>query len=475
MVNQSLNNSADVSNQTSNSSTASEVLIRSTQVQAPKSSGLNLPTDRKLDTSGSSHSSTGSHRVRIKAKYLREVPSPFNAETDIVPEEDLKVPPALIRASPRDPTPVGNKPVPLLEHAVSHSMSSGRDVYAHKGERLPHSTLKFKSDSVLVQGQRNQHQLFPSQTKSDYADVKITQYKTGQRRKVMQENLKKQDSKAPIKRYVQPNFVNPMPAKEERDNVANITSDATTVAAMTAAAVAATAPFLKSQSDLEVKINGILEKLNSINSDRRDAETTAAKQPLKTDGEAERRLQELADLRLLQMEKIQQQQLEWQTRMMSHVFTGGANPDDYRGTIQSQPSGLSHSNGYQAQDGTNLHPNTKAQTGAHHKAARSADYLVPASRPEPPVVKYQLATPIPEASKKPIIRTTHSTQTSPLDTPAPRRRPPLPMSKDMQPRTGRPLLEEILRKDAEANGSNQNLNETMDGSFQADHIKHKQR
>ncbi|XP_071962856.1 uncharacterized protein [Antedon mediterranea] len=476
----SLNNSADVGNQTSNSSTASEILIRSTQINLPSYPGHQLPTSRNIDTSGSSQSSNGSQRVRIKAKYLREVPSPFDNADNAV--EELSIPPALVRAAtPKDPTldrrvspvdrerrspterasPVDNRlRVPLIDQPVSYAVSSGRNVYANEGGHH-RPNIKGASDSVLVQGRQNQHQLFTWQPQSDTTVVKITKYEPGQRRKVIKESLgKKQDSKAPIKRYIQPNFVNPKSTGSESDGAAKVANDVTTVAAMTAAAVAATAPFLKSQSDLEIKINGILEKLNSLKN------PVIKEQPSsKTDNDIERRLHEMADVRLQQMERIQQQQLEWQTRLMTQMPTNVDHNQNYY--TNTEPSTQSHR--YPA---PNIH--SAITVPSHLNPTGSRDYMVPDNQP-PPVVKYQLATPIPEPTKKTMIRNTHSTQTSPLDTPAPRRRPPLPISKDLQPRTSRGLLEEILRKDAVGNDSVQEINESKDGSPQLNHNKYMQK
>ncbi|XP_038047017.1 protein TALPID3-like [Patiria miniata] len=352
------NKMLNISSNTSSSSTASSVLIRSSNPPpylGPSLSGSS--SDRRA--SSSSFSSTGSQRVRIKAKYLREVKSPFEEDKNEGGKgRDDYVPPALpgnlplgyeqrretqkIRENQQTSGSAG-KPGPDVDIDRSKS-SNGDDGHGDDNKTQKGFTggvnLNLKASSVaslLKQGAPTSSQQLHSQPPGPNNNVRITQFAAGGKQKVFKEQLlKRQESSGPVKRYVRPTMVGSKygvthsdrqrPEHETEDN----TSNPNTVAAVTAAAVAATVPIVKAQSDLESKMDAMLAKLAHLHemSDRaqqsqaeqqqqqKQQEVTAVSQLSDKAGELQSQLDEAINKRLQQLEKMQERQMEWQEKLV---------------------------------------------------------------------------------------------------------------------------------------------------------------
>ena len=135
------NKMLNASSNTSGSSTASSVLIRSTNPPTHKDSSLNGRSDRKSPSS--SFSSTSSQRVSIKAKYLREVKSPFEVDDDDDDEEEKRreefIPPALPGNLPPDYEQRRETADAVTRSNRSHpvtTFSHGNGVPMNSGERI---------------------------------------------------------------------------------------------------------------------------------------------------------------------------------------------------------------------------------------------------------------------------------------------------------------------------------------------------
>ncbi|XP_035684080.1 uncharacterized protein LOC118421037 [Branchiostoma floridae] len=151
-----------------------------------------------------------------------------------------------------------------------------------------------------------------------------------------------------------------------------------------------------------------------------------------SDQQLHQQLQQLTDMRIKFLEQLQQQQLEWQAKtaggMAGHLaaaetFQTRPAAETAQGAVPGQPE--SRPNPPSHDDWT--HPKY-VPVQVHHRPTHPAP-------PQPTPASHG-------ASNR--FATTHATQTSPLDTPAPRKHPPVPIPKDNYQLKGRSILNEIL-------------------------------
>ncbi|XP_022081340.1 TALPID3 protein-like isoform X2 [Acanthaster planci] len=547
----------DVSNNTSGSSTASSILIRSTNLP-PHSKPS--PSDRSSGrrASSSSFSSTGSQRIRIKAKYLREVKSPFEDEEGSNKPNENYVPPALPRNLPpgyekkretADAVIQGDRRkslgyqsdqnAPPETNADRSSISKRDDSHENaksngvkssllkKGDRVK-SNSKPSATSLLKQGAPTSSHQLHSQPSDLNNDVRITQFAAGGKQKVLQEQLlKRQESSGPVKRYVRPTLVGSDHGLTQPDRQnplrkgAEDISNPNTVAAVTAAAVAATVPIVKAQTDLESKMDAMMAKLANLHemTDRaqqpqgerqQQQPAIVATQLSDKASELQRQLDDAVSKRLQQLEKLQDRQLEWQERfMMANQHLPQRQEKHPSPTQSGSYSGKSPTsiNGVRSGISEQLIPqrdvmrtanlpaemvpgqpagpeNQKTQSQKFHSAFsqhavvepqemltsrggriqrvdshQSIEFQSQKQSRYTPAVTLHRHLPHNDAQPKPrpeIVSSDNNAEiglgkrvgtASPLDTPAPRRHAPQPLTQNPPPkmtRAGRGLLEEIL-------------------------------
>ncbi|XP_072124087.1 protein TALPID3 [Mobula birostris] len=205
----------------------------------------------------------------------------------------------------------------------------------------------------------------------------------------------------------------------------NCNSNSITTAAATAAAIAATAPLIKAQSDLGAKIatvNELVTKLQEMDQqvkqiaeEQAKASTQDPKSKKHTERirELEAQLSMLLNQRLSHLEKIQEHQLELQSRMFTSAFT----------TSRIHPDGA-----FPAHSDTLLQcleTCSKAQTlnqGLQKLPSNSINY----------VSLRDVPSDIPTATQVYQSRPGAFGMGNSLQTPAPRKSAPVPMSKDVQ-------------------------------------------
>ncbi|XP_019642267.1 PREDICTED: uncharacterized protein LOC109483673 [Branchiostoma belcheri] len=446
-----------------NSSSASEILIRSTVLDHNQSQ-VSKSMNTSLDTRAS-FGSSGSQRVRVPRGLLKEVKSPFDREEagvtehvpaplpgNLPPEKENRtaesdVPSVLVleeqegqevltsylkqRETRADrpstfPTSTGNvrdRPRSPAGTSVqppgSCSVAAASDVVIIQTVNVPHkggSAAGNQQGVLLQQGAAVEGVDITASQDPTGDDVKVSRFQLTEKQKVLKSQLgKRQDRTAPVKKVVQPRVIkhlvpsggdeNKPPNRQESPGV-----DTASIAAATAAAVAATAPFFQAHTDLEAKISSINEKLSRLQESYQD-KSSAAQQ---SDQQLRQQLQQLTDMRIKFLEQLQQQQLEWQVKATA-VPGGMAGHQPPAETYQTRPAATeqvdSRPNPPSYDDWT--HPKY-VPVQVHHRPTHSAP-------PQPTPATHRLSS---------GFATTHATQTSPLDTPAPRKHPPVPIPKD---------------------------------------------
>ncbi|OPJ81312.1 hypothetical protein AV530_009788 [Patagioenas fasciata monilis] len=171
-------------------------------------------------------------------------------------------------------------------------------------------------------------------------DVFISQYATGQK-EALRAVLKKKTQNTPVPKEVKVQLLgNASTGKKEsvgqgtRSTHREVDS-ATTIAAATAAAIATTAPLLKVQNDLEAKVNSVSALLHKLQETDRQLQRVAEQQTnMRTQhekphchdrvSELEKQMNTFMVQRIQHLEKLQEQQMNFQSRLISSaVNTGG--------------------------------------------------------------------------------------------------------------------------------------------------------
>ncbi|XP_072896037.1 protein TALPID3 isoform X2 [Hemitrygon akajei] len=205
----------------------------------------------------------------------------------------------------------------------------------------------------------------------------------------------------------------------------NCNSNSITTAAATAAAIAATAPLIKAQSDLGAKIatvNELVTKLQEMDQQVKQIAEEQAKASIQDPKskkhterirELEAQLSMLLNQRLSHLEKIQEHQLELQSRMFTSAFTTShIHPD---GAVPAHSDTLLRC----------LETCSKAQTlnqGLQKLPSNNINYISLRDVPSD----------IPTATQAYQSRPGAFGMGNSLQTPAPRKSAPVPMSKDVQ-------------------------------------------
>ncbi|XP_073441741.1 protein TALPID3 isoform X2 [Dendrobates tinctorius] len=265
-------------------------------------------------------------------------------------------------------------------------------------------------------------------------DVQISHFTTGQKENLLAA-LNKRAQSGPVTKHVPIQLLHDIAGKSQKTEMNRETSDiqATSIAAATAAAIAATAPVLKVQSNLEAQVNSVSQLLNKLQeADKQLQILTEQHSKIQSQpaerlyqgrvSELERQLSLLTEQRLQHLEKLQQQQLEMQSQFMTSAIKASAS-----------------------------HREATAPVCSHLPAT-----LLPQSTAPPKIEK---------ASAPAVSEGKSDAGKSPLETPAPRRFAPVPISMDVQepsksslgkenveelgPSTSGkvPFLQEILRRD----------------------------
>ncbi|XP_063803465.1 protein TALPID3 isoform X2 [Pseudophryne corroboree] len=341
------------------------------------------------------HHDIGEGQVHISAKSLRELPAHF-------PDFALKkrgptyVPPAL---------PANRYP------AVRFSLTDGAP------DTISGSTIQknaTKNDASLPKVLVTKH--FQDNTDEERVvkhshegkDVQISQFTTGHKETFMAA-LNKRVQRGPVTKEVRVQLLEDAANKGKKTKGCTESSPgcgaihSAAIAAATAAAIAAAAPALKAQSDLEAQVNSVSQLLTKLQeTDRQLQRITEQQSKIQSQpaervyhpervSELERQLSQLTEQRLQHLERLQQQHLEMQSQFMNAAIKAGTSLQD---------------------------------------SALSVCTRVPVTEQQP--LSLPLTTAPPKNREKVVAEITHQSEKSPLETPAPRRFAPVPISMDVQ-------------------------------------------
>ncbi|XP_052058615.1 TALPID3 protein-like isoform X2 [Mytilus californianus] len=157
------------------------------------------------------------------------------------------------------------------------------------------------------------------------SDVQISQSAVFDREKIKEALAKRHENSGPVKRVIQPKFVK----HKGTDSTETNQTDTVTASVAASVAMAATAPFLKAQQELENRMKDMLSKIAEIQNSRK-VNTSVEDDRVK---ELERQVTSLTEQRIQHLEKLQEHQAELQAKMLlmtrSAPKRGGASPETH--------------------------------------------------------------------------------------------------------------------------------------------------
>ncbi|CAH6840635.1 2700049A03Rik [Phodopus roborovskii] len=342
-------------------------------------------------------------RVKMPARRLREVVSPNQRGSLALVEDELpRVPPALcankrlavgMRTSSNG-TSYGS--LDLTSARKHHQLLSENPTVSNKSD--------FSKDAVVPRLPLNKTEENSTQKAND---IFISQYAMGQK-DALRTVLKQKAQSMPVFKAVKVHLLEDTSTEknavaQEPETSPNRIDSATTVAAATAAAIATAAPLIKVQSDLEAKVNSVTELLNKLQETDKQLQRVAEhqtniqnKQEKSYCHDHEKQMNVFMEQHIRQLEKLQQQQIDIQTH-----FIGAALKTNSLQLVGTPPSGA-----VEKHSGKPGHPNLGSCVSSHNTFV----------------------------SKQVPLREDEDAgfdgQKSPLETPAPRRFAPVPVSKD---------------------------------------------
>ncbi|CAO2586527.1 Protein TALPID3 [Lemmus lemmus] len=344
-------------------------------------------------------------RVKMPARRLREVVSPKQGANLAVQEDELpRVPPALS----------ANKRLALGMRTGSNGTLNGlldlasarKHSQLLSGNPTVSSKSDFFKDTVVPRLPLNKTEENSTEKAND---IFISQYAMGQK-DALRTALKQKAQSMPVFKEVKVHLLED--SNTEKNTVAQETEtsgespnridSATTVAAATAAAIATAAPLIKVQSDLEAKVNSVAELLNKLQETdkqlQRVAEHQASiqnKQEKLHCHDHEKQLNVFMEQHMRHLEKLQQQQIDIQTQFIGAALKAN-----------SQLVGTPPSRAVEKHSG---------KPGQSHLGSSASSQNTFVSKPAP---------------LGEVEDTDFDGQKSPLETPAPRRFAPVPVSRD---------------------------------------------
>ncbi|XP_022791035.1 protein TALPID3-like [Stylophora pistillata] len=435
----------------------------------------------------------GTQRVRVPSKLLREIKSPMerssssgdsrqtSREMDRVEEQivtrlsPVKVvrhvngPSAWVESNSTDQPSSHTSSEPVIrEHFVNGKMN-GVDSHRPKDRILitkqtpqvtaQHLEYEAHADKAyegkksiptkgLYQGQPKIGVPILNPGEENASDVKIKRFVLNDKEKALKEQfLKRKDERRPAKKLVQPTVVSQAGETNNTQGVVSSDNPVVTAAAIAAAAAsAATGPFLQLQHSLEAQISALVNNLQVLQQNQN------SQQELQ-DKEKEQKLQQQLEERLKRLEDLQAKMLETQVHSAPVSYPTGKQQT----TATALPSTCMNTNMLPVS-----HTATVATTAyqpahvasSYHSASRIsgqdefaqpqytvAGHYQPYTAVKPSYEpKSHLLSPsvIPAFEKEKVVKNTRtqtspqnsmSSEDSPLQTPLPRKRPPVPISR----------------------------------------------
>ncbi|XP_055292609.1 protein TALPID3 isoform X3 [Moschus berezovskii] len=341
-------------------------------------------------------------KVKVPARRLREIVSPNQGDNLALMKDELpRVPPAL-SANKRLPVRTGKSLNGTL--CGSSDLTSARNYQQPPVENPTVSESDFSKDAAV--------QVLPldkmeENNRQKANDIFISQYTMGQK-DALKAVLKQKAQSVPVFKEVKVQLLedagtekDPV-TQENRISPSGIDS-ATTVAAATAAAIATAAPLIKVQSELEAKVNSVTELLNKLQeTDKQLQRVTEQQTTMQNKQETlhchdhEKQMNVFMEQHIRHLERLQQQQIDIQTHFISAALK----------TSSFQPITVPPSRAVEKCPVKPDHLNYSSNLSSHNVFTSK------------------------QAPSREVEHTSFDKQKSPLETPAPRRFAPVPVSKD---------------------------------------------
>ncbi|XP_011844967.1 PREDICTED: protein TALPID3 isoform X2 [Mandrillus leucophaeus] len=354
-------------------------------------------------------------RIKMPAKRLREVVSQNHGDHLVLLKDELPCVPPALSANKR--LPVGTGTSLNGPSCGSSDLTSARNCHQPLKENPMVSESDFSKDVAV--------QVLPldkieENNKQKANDIFISQYTVGQK-DALRTVLKQKAQSMPVVKEVKVHLLED--AGIEKDAVTQETrispsgiDSATTVAAATAAAIATAAPLIKVQSDLEAKVNSVTELLSKLQeTDKHLQRVTEQQTSIQSKQEKlhchdhEKQMNVFMEQHIRHLEKLQQQQIDIQTHFISAALK----------TSSFQPVSMPSSRAVEKYSVKPEHPNLGSCNASLYNTFASK-----------------------QASLKEVEDMSFDKQKSPLETPAPRRFAPVPVSRDDELSKRENLLEE---------------------------------
>ncbi|XP_077906105.1 protein TALPID3 isoform X12 [Ictidomys tridecemlineatus] len=338
-------------------------------------------------------------RVKMPARRLREVLSPNQEDNLALWKDELPRVSPVLSASKRPPVRMGTNMNGTLHG--SSDITSSRKYHKPPLENSAISESDFSKDVVV---QRLPLDKTEESNRQNANDICISQYTMGQK-DALRTVLKQKARSMPIFKEVKVHLLEDAGREEntvtqEARTSPSAIDSATTVAAATAAAIATAAPLIKVQSDLEAKVNSVTELLNKLQeTDKHLQRVTEQQASIQNKEEKlhchnhEKRMNVFMEQQIKHLEKLQQQQMDIQTHFISAALK----------TNSFQPGSMLPSRAVEKYSVKPEHPHLgSSNMSSHHTYT----------------------------SKQEFEDMDFNEQKSPLETPAPRRFAPVPVSRD---------------------------------------------
>ncbi|XP_051833701.1 protein TALPID3 isoform X2 [Antechinus flavipes] len=339
--------------------------------------------------------------VKIPVKMLREMVTSSSVDDLILHKnESAYIPPALS----------ANKPNPVDLNEISDGTSSRNHKHLPKTKHVTDPILSEENNSNDTLVQDVPLDKTDESNKAKVNDIFISQYTTGQK-DVLRAVLKQKVQHSPTFKEVKVQLLEDActvkdPISVEKKLSSSGMDSPSTVAAATAAAIATAAPLIKVQSDLEAKVNSVSELLSKLQETDKQLQRVAEQQKnIKIQPEKsccqdhEKQFDVFIEQHLRRLEKIEQQQVDIQNHLIASAFNSG----------RYQPVIVPSSN-----------PVEKSFVKSELQCPVGSNYS-----------SHHRFTELPsQAYLRQVKDLGFDNQKSPLETPAPRRFAPVPVSKD---------------------------------------------
>ncbi|XP_021498319.1 protein TALPID3 isoform X4 [Meriones unguiculatus] len=339
--------------------------------------------------------------VKMPARKLREVLSPNQGGNRLaVVEDELPlVPPAF---SANKSLAVGIRTSSNGTSCDSLDLTSARKYHQPLSENFPVSNKSELSKVPRIPLDKTEEN-----NTQNANDIFISQYAMGQK-DALRTVLKQKAQSMPVFKEVKVHLLEDTSMEknavaQETEPLPNRTDSATTVAAATAAAIATAAPLIKVQSDLEAKVNSVAELLSKLQETDKQLQRAAEQQTSIQNKQEnlhcydhEKQMNVFMEQHIRHLEKLQQQQIDIQTHFIGAALKA----------VSRQHVGMSSSRAMETYSGKPGHPNLGSSVSLQNMLVSKQ---VPLSEIEDPYF---------------------DGQKSPLETPAPRRFAPVPVSRD---------------------------------------------